>query len=141
MKTLLLVIAVLEAATGIALMVAPALVVALLIGAALGAPGGLIVARVAGAALLALSLACWLAREDDRSRAARGVIAGMLLYNGIAVAVLVYAALGLRLAAIGLWPAVAVHFALLTWSVICLRNTTLASFEAKPGVTPESLTD
>ena len=121
-KTLLTAIAVLEAATGVALIVAPALTVALLTGAALGAPGGVIVVRVAGAALLALSLACWLARNDDGSRAARGVVAGMLLYNGIAVAVLVYAALGLKLAAIGLWPAVVVHVALLVWCGVCLRQ-------------------
>ena len=138
MKNLLVVIAVLEAATGVALIVAPALTVALLIGAALDASGGVTVARVAGAALLALSLACWLARNDGRSHAARGVVAGMLLYNGTTVAVLVYAAFGLKLAAIGLWPAVVVHVALLTWCVVCLRHTkALAPFEAKPRATPE----
>jgi|SRR5450432_3830070 hypothetical protein len=122
MKNLLVVTAFLEALTGLALMVSPALPVLLLVGAALDTPGGLIVARVAGAALLALGLACWLARDDGGSRAARGLVIAMLLYDAAAVAVLVYSALGLKLFAIGLWPAVVLHAALSLWCVVCLRR-------------------
>jgi hypothetical protein len=120
MKNLLVVTALVETITGVALTASPALPVSLLIGAALDTPGRL-VARVAGAALLALGVACWLARGDGRSRAARGVVAGMLLYNVAAVAVLVYAGLGLRLSGIGLWPAVFLHLTLAVWCIGCLR--------------------
>ena len=122
MKKLLVVSAWLEAVTGVALMVSPAPPVLLLVGAALDTTGGLIVARVAGAALLALGLACWLARNDGRSHAARGLVAAMLLYNVAAVAVLVYAGLGLKLSAIGLWPAVVLHMGMGAWCVGCLRS-------------------
>ncbi|MFA6956550.1 MAG: hypothetical protein WC538_11830 [Thermoanaerobaculia bacterium] len=80
MKKLLVVTALLEIVTGVALGVAPAPLVSLLAGAELDAPGGLIVARIAAAALLALGVACWLARDDGESRAAQGLVGAMLLY-------------------------------------------------------------
>jgi hypothetical protein len=122
MKELLIVSAWLEALTGVALMVSPALPVLLLVGAALDTMGGLLVARVAGAALLALGLGCWLARNDARSQAARGLVGAMLLYNVAALSVLVHAGLGLKLSAVGLWPAVLLHLALAVWCIACLRQ-------------------
>jgi hypothetical protein len=87
-KKLLIVTALVETATGLMLLVAPQLVIAFLLGASLDAPAALVVARIAGAALLSLGGACWLARDEAASRARRGLVAAMLLYNGVAVAVL-----------------------------------------------------
>ena len=121
MRNLLTATTGLEAVTGVALVVSPAAPVMLLAGAALESVGGLLVARVAGAALLALGLACWLARDDVRSQAARGVVAAVLLYDVAAAALLVYAGLGLKLFAVGLWPAVVLHLTLAGWCIACLR--------------------
>ena len=119
-KNLLVVTALLETITGIAMMVSPALPVSLLIGAALDTTAGLVLGRIAGAALLALGMACWRARADGRSGAARGLVAAMLLYDVAAVAVLIHAGLGLKLSGMGLWPAVVLHLALATWCLACL---------------------
>jgi len=107
----------LEAATGLLLLVAPSLVVELLLGAAAGTPAGVTVSRVAGVALLTLGVACWFAREDTASRAARGLVAAMLIYNVAVVAVLVLAWTDLPPVGIALWAVVLAHTGLAAWCV------------------------
>ncbi len=121
MKYLLVLTAVFESATGLALLLAPALVTSLLFSVGLDAPIAWVVARIAGAALLALGLVCWLARDDGRSRSQLGLIAALLLYNVVATAVLLHAGLGLQLNGVALWPAVATHVALAFWCMASLR--------------------
>jgi hypothetical protein len=91
-----------EAATGLALIAAPGLVVRLLLGVEL-AGAGVPVARVAGVALVGLGLACWPGPPR----------LGMLAYGAGVALYLGY--LGLTGFGDGplLWPAVAAH-ALLT---------------------------
>ena len=93
-KSLLSVTGALEAATGLALLAMPSVVVELLLGSSPGTLSGVTVSRVAGVALFALGVVCWLAREDAASRAAKGLVAAMLLYNIGVVAVLVLAWMG-----------------------------------------------
>lgn len=119
-KSLLVVTAALEVATGVAMLAVPAVVVSLLLGATLDTPGGYVIARVAGAAVLSLGLVCWFARHDGLTRSGRGVIAAMLAYNIMVVAVLIHAGLGMGLAGFGLWPAAGVHTALAIWCVASL---------------------
>ena len=122
LKKLLIVTAFIETASGLMLLVSPTPVVAFLLGASLDAPAALVVARIAGAALLSVGCACWLARNDGPSRAVRGMVAAMLLYNGVAVAVLATAGAGARLVGVLTWPAVALHAALAVWCIACLRS-------------------
>ena len=119
---LLIVTALAETATGLMLLVSPTFVVAFLLGASLEAPAGLVVARMAGAALLSLGCGCWLARDDGPNRAVGGMVTAMLLYNSVAVAVLANAGSGARLGGVLLWPAVALHAVLAVWCVACLRS-------------------
>src|SRR4029079_18742771 len=121
-RTLLMVTALVETATGLMLLVSPPLVVAVLLGASLDAPAAAVVARMAGAAVLSLGCACWLARDEGPNAAVRGLVAAMLLYNSVAVAVLATAAAGARLVGVLAWPAVALHLALAVWCIACLRN-------------------
>jgi hypothetical protein len=122
-KPLFSVTAVFEAGTGLALLVSPALVASVLIGAPFGTLADSVVGRVAGAALLALGLACWLARDDGPSRAAAGLIGSMLFYNVATIVVLAFAGLGWRLIGVGLWPAVVLHALMAVWCLACLRES------------------
>ena len=109
MKPLFTLTAAIEMFTGIGLVIAPSVLARLLLGVPLDAPAAHIVANFAGAALLAIGLACWLARDDGASRAGRALLAAITLYNIAAVALLAFAALGLGLNGLALWPAVILH--------------------------------
>jgi hypothetical protein len=118
---LFIVTAVLEAGTALLLLFVPAVPLTLLLGLEQAAPEALLVARVAGVALLAIGVACWLARGDERSAARVGLLIGILIYDIGAAALLVYAGLGLGMAVLALWPAVVIHVALAVWGVLSLR--------------------
>jgi hypothetical protein len=125
MKTLHSVTAVIELGAGLALLSFPSATVALLIGSLLEAPAALTVARVGGAGLIALGLACWLARGDNLSPAARGLVAAMLIYDVAAAAILAFAGLGFGLRGVALWPAVVLHAVMSVWCVAYLRRNPL----------------
>jgi len=125
MTALLSVMGALEAATGLVLLVAPSMLVELLVGGPPGTPAGVTVSRVTGVAILALGVACWLARADAASRAAKGLVAAMLLYNVAVVAILVLAWTSLGLFGIAFWPVVMAHAGLTVWCVACLSTRTL----------------
>jgi len=72
--SLLVVTAVIEAGAGLALMIWPSTAVMFLLGSSLDSQAGLTLGRVAGAALLTLGVACWLARHDAESRPAAALI-------------------------------------------------------------------
>jgi hypothetical protein len=98
MKILLILTGVAEAATGVALLAAPALVGRLLLGAEL-AGVSVVVARVAGIALLALGVGCWPGPAS----------LGMLTYSTLATVYLAHLALGGEWIGPLLWPAVGLH--------------------------------
>ncbi len=121
-KALLIVTAAIEAGTGVALLVWPSVPVSLLFDTALDTPTGATAARFGGVALLSLGAACWLGRNDARSRAATGLVAALLLYNTAVVALLAYEGLSSGRFGVGLWPAIVLHAAMAVWCIACLRT-------------------
>ena len=111
MRTVLVVAAAGEAATGLALLIVPSLVGLLLLGEELTGVA-IPVARVAGTALIALGLACWPGSDADRSpsRALRA----MLCYSVFTTLYLAYLGIGGERVGHLLWPAVAIHAILTT---------------------------
>ena len=121
MKMLLLLSALLELPTGVALLAMPGFVADLLFGLPLHEPEGPTISRVAGAALLALGCACWGASRDVKSRAAPGVVAGMLIYNLGVAGVLGYGRYAGELDGVALIPVVGLHVALALGCISSLR--------------------
>jgi len=120
-NTLFATTAVIEAGAGLALLCLPSAAAKLLLGAPLQEPAAFTVARVRGAGLFTLGIACWLARSDTQSSAARGLTTAMVVYNlGVA---LILGAAGLRHSPVGviLWPAVVLHTAMTAWCIMTVR--------------------
>lgn len=105
-----------ETGTGLLLLLDPALVVSLLVGADLTG-AGVVVARCFGMTLIALGLACWRGRQSAENVAA--AVLGMLVYNAVIALYLAYVGTAGHLGGVLLWPAVVVHAAvalLLIWT-------------------------
>lgn len=107
---------------GLALLLVPASVARLLAGIDPTSPELAVVLRVAGLVALTMGAWCVLGRLSEnglpRSRPL-DLVPGLVVYNGCAVAVIADAMIrGIH--APLLWPAWAVHSALLVWSVACL---------------------
>jgi hypothetical protein len=112
--------AVVEAGTGLLLLMLPAGVFASLLGVREAGEEALLLGRVLGSALLAIGVACWLARRDQGGPAQHGVLVGVLIYDAAAAALLASASLILNMTGLLLWPAVVLHTALAVWCVCCL---------------------
>ena len=121
MKLLLMVTAVLEAAAGVALLVMPSAAVFILLDVPLETPAGLVAGRIAGAALVALAVACWQTKGGERGTST-GVVEAMLFYNFAATMVLVYARIRLELRSGLLWPAIVLHLGLGAWCLLSLAS-------------------
>ena len=108
-KAFVMVSSTIEAATGLALIIDPELVARILLGADL-LGGGIAVSRVAGAALLALGLACWPGKDDATAQ----TTCALFLYNFLAAIYLGYLRAGGGFVSYLLWP-VCAHHALLAF--------------------------
>ncbi|HQR94850.1 MAG TPA: hypothetical protein PLZ97_15970, partial [Sediminibacterium sp.] len=112
MKSLLTVTALIEGATGLALIFVPSLVVSSLLGTTLIDPTAFLLAKLAGVALITIGLACWFSRTELLSKV---MVKAMLGYNLFSISLLVYSALIENLYGQGLWPAVLLHLGLVIW--------------------------
>ena len=110
MRRVLVLVAVGEAATGLALLIVPSLVGRLLFGEELTGVA-IPVARVTGIALIGLGVACWPGPP----------LVGMLIYSAVVTLYLAYVGFAGGLTGILLWPAVVLHVIL---TVLLTRAST-----------------
>jgi Na+/proline symporter len=126
LKNLLALGALLEAATGLALLISPSLLVRLLLGAEI-AGTGIVMSRFCGISLVALGAACW-------PRTLRtGALCGMLTYNALAALFLVYLGLRGEWSGLLLWPAAILHVVLACLFTAAWFNERKAATRRPPG--------
>jgi hypothetical protein len=111
--------AAMEAGAGLALLIAPTLVITLLL-AGLVTNTHVALGRLAGAALLSLGAACWWARSDAGSVASRALVGGMSVYNVTVIAIVLAGSFG-SLSRPILWVVILLHGAMAAWCVSLLR--------------------
>lgn len=137
MKILLIITAVFEGFVGLGLLLVPELVGSTLLNTPLDTPGGLIAARIAGAAILSLAICCWKAYGFVMKEAALEILTAMLFYNFAAAAVLVYGGTQLGLQSALIWPAIVVHGVLGLWCAALIWRTVVK--QQRPDNTGKSL--
>jgi O-antigen/teichoic acid export membrane protein len=106
MKHLLRLTAIIEAATGLALMAVPSVVVRLLLGDEISG-ASIPLGRVAGLGLLSLGMACWPGCDATGNTAP--ALRAMLTYNSLVTLYLLCLGIGGQWVGPLLWPAVALH--------------------------------
>jgi hypothetical protein len=109
--------AVLEAATGVALLLVPSLIGRLLLGEELTGVA-IPIARVLGIALIALGIACWPGCT---------ALCGMLTYSAAVTVYLAYVGIAGSFSGILLWPVVVVHLIL----TVLLTRTLISGLGTK----------
>jgi hypothetical protein len=117
--------AVAEAGTGLVLIIVPAIVIRLLLGAEIS---GALVGRFFGIALIALGLACWPSWQQGESNLT--ALRAMLVYNVLIALYLTYLGTLGHLMGLLLWPVVALHAIvalLLVWAWGNQRRTRVIS--------------
>jgi hypothetical protein len=116
-----------EAATGLGLLVAPAVVARLVIGADI-AGASIIVGNIAGLALIALAIACW---PRQAAGSDKGTYVAMIVYNLLVALLLAEAGVSGTANGALLWPVVVIH---LVFTILIA----LASFGSRRGAARQS---
>jgi len=122
-KKILAFASVVEVGTGLVLVIDPAIVVKLLLGADV-AGVSIALGRCFGIALLALGLACW--PGPQRAQSSSPAFRGMLIYNALIAVYLAYLGTIRHLEGLLLWPGAALHAVvalLLVWTWLGGRRT------------------
>lgn len=111
--------AVVEALTGVGLLLAPSTVATVLLKAELSNPLERLLAMIAGAAICSLALVAWLVRSLDNPSIALKML---IFYNIVVGSVLLYGVVALGFGGIVLWVAIIFHLVMFILAIMTLRE-------------------
>jgi hypothetical protein len=118
-KSFFIYTAIIEALTGLGLIVEPATVARLLLGAELSGELAVVLAMLAGVAIFSIALLSWLSRLNTVARVSLMVL---LFYNIAVSFILVYASLRFGYNGIPLYVVIAFHLYQSVLGVVLLKN-------------------
>lgn len=119
MKLFLTITAISEVLIGILLIIVPKQIVKLLFDTSLDETGGIISAMIAGAAIISLTMTCWLMKNNAL---AYQIVKAMTFYNLAIIAVVFYGFIFYKLQSIFIWIVIGFHMAMALWSVAILKK-------------------
>ena len=111
--------AVIEALTGIGLILAPSTIVAVLFKTELSNPLERLLAMIAGAAICAVAMIAWLVRSLDNPSIALKML---IFYNIVVGGVLLYGIMALGFGGFVLWGVIIFHLAMFILATMTLRK-------------------
>lgn len=120
MKLLLKSTSIIEGLTGLAIIFIPNILTNLLLGLSMNEVSGLILSMVAGVALLAIAIVCWLVSEQENSLA---VVKGLMFYNIAVVGIVLYSAIHFYVYNTLFFTIAGFHFIYGTWCLIVVRKS------------------
>jgi hypothetical protein len=118
-KSFLLFTAIIEALTGISLIVIPSAVIYLLLGLSISGPAPTIAAMLAGIGVSCIAIICWLLKDKDPGRS---VMKMVIFYNGAVPILMLYGVIEYGLNSPGLWLVSGFHFIQAVRGFLILRN-------------------
>ena len=104
-RSVLSVAAVIEAVTGLVIILFPHVLIRLLFNAEVVGVG-IVIGRLAGIALISLGLGCWMGRQEASGGWA---LSAMLIYNALVTIYFALVGFGTEFVGMLLWPAAALH--------------------------------
>jgi O-antigen/teichoic acid export membrane protein len=106
MKAFLVYTSIIEALTGLGLLLIPVPLISFLFGSPLTGQDGKIVSMIAGAAILSLALLCYLLREESTAQKAISIL---LVYNLLLSLIFLYGIISRALTGPGCWLVLIFH--------------------------------
>jgi len=119
-KLLLEAMAVMSLVTGLLLILIPAFLSKIVFDNTPTDPAIFALARITGTAILSIGMICWMVRLEGRSKAGKGLITGLAIYNSLSMMVLAYAVIMQGFSTPGLWTMILIHAVMAGW---CIRTT------------------
>jgi len=119
MKLLLKSTSIIEGLTGLALVLIPNVLTQLLLNIPINEVSGIIISMIAGSALIAIAIVCWLVSENNNALA---LVKGLMFYNIAVVGIVLYSSIHFSVNSPVFFAIAGFHFVYGTWCLIVVRN-------------------